>query len=172
MEGVGRSDPSVPTGDESSHLKKEAPPRRVFLRASEVPGLLLGVCRAEPVAQRRVLGARRGGRIGLFLGLVALALAVPDWSTAGGLALLHLVSTFGLGRVGGLSPLGELQRLRLSLWTGAAPLLLAAALRLIWAESLVPALAGLVAGQLLLYRALRRGLGAARRGLGASRRGL
>ncbi len=158
MEGVGRSDPSVQAEDKSGQPEEGAPPRRVFLRASEVPGLLLGVSRADPVAQRRVLGARRGGRVGLALGLVALALAVPDWTTAVGLALLHLASTLGLGFVGWRTPLGELQRLRLSLWTGAPPLLLAAALRLNSPESLAPALAGLVAGQLLLYRALRRGL--------------
>ncbi len=158
MEGVGRSDPSVPAADKSGQQEKDAVARRVFLRANEVPGLLLGVGRADPVAQRRVLGARRGGRIGLALGLVALALAVPDWTTAAGLALLHLASTLGLGFVGGRTPLGELQRLRLSLWTGAPPLLLAAAFRLIWPESLAPGLAGLVVGQLLLYRALRRGL--------------
>ncbi len=150
--------PAVAAEDKSGPSEKGAPPRRVFLRASEVPGLLLGVCRGEPVAQRRVLGARRGGRIGLILGLAALALAVPNWTTAAGLALLHLACTLGLGFVGGRSPLRELQRLRLSLWTGAPPLLLATALRLLWPESPAPALAGLVSGQLLLYRALRRGL--------------
>ena len=158
MEGVGRSDPSVSAGDKGSQPQKGPPARRVFLRAAEVPGLLLGVCRADPVAQRRVLGARRGGRTGLVLGLASLALAVPDWSTALGLALLHLACTIGLRFVGRLTPLRELQRLRLSLWSGAPPLLLAAAFRLIWPESPLPALAGLVVGQLLLYRALRRGI--------------
>lgn len=158
MEGVGRSDPSVLAADKNGQQEKAAPARRVFLRASEVPGLLLGVSRADPVARRRVLGARRGGRIGLALGLVALALAVPDWTTAAGLTLLHVASTVGLGFVGVHTPLGELQRLRLSLWTSAPPLLLAAAFRLIWPESLAPGLAGLVVGQLLLYRALRRSL--------------
>ena len=135
------------------------PERRRFLVGSEIPGLLAGSLRGDSVALRRILGARRGGRIGAGLALAALALAAQSWGVAGAaLALWLILSALGTVLHGEASGLGLRQWLRLSLWTTASALLAAALLRVTGAGSVLPALA-VVAGYALLWRGVRRGLG-------------
>lgn len=156
MESLTRSEPPATGEDVSRQAQKVRPPRRVFLRLREIPLLLVGVLRADAAASRRVLGARRGGRIGVFLGIAALRLAAPSWPATAGLAALHLAATLGIGRLRRPGGLGSYQRLRLSLWTGTSALLPVATLRLAWPDSTLPALIGLAAAQLILERVVRR----------------
>ncbi len=158
MKPVTHARPSASAQDGGHRGSTDAPARRVFLRSREVPGLLVGVLLADAVSQRRVLGARRGGRVGAVLGLAALWVASPGWSAAAGLAVLHIAITLGLGLADRATSIRAYQRLRLSLWAGVSPLLLASTLRLVWPDSVLPALLGLVVAQLILYRGLRRGL--------------
>lgn len=132
-------------------------PRRVYLEWREVPGLYAGALRGEPVALRRILGARKGGRIGFALGGLALLAACPPDALAP-LAALHVALGLSVGALTrGATGLGAREALRLSLWPAAPLLLLAAAFRPL--GSVAPALAALSCGQLLLWRGLRRGLG-------------
>ncbi len=156
MEPVQRDEPASSARDTSGRQGKQASPRRVFLSPREIPGLLAGVLRGDATAQRRVLGARKGGRFGVVLGLAALVLVSPGWLAGAALAALHVALTLGVGFASGRSPVRAHQRLRLSLWAGTPPLLLAAPLRLAWPESVLPALLGLIAAQLILDRSLRR----------------
>ena len=132
--------------------------RRVFLRAAEVPALIAGVLRGDAVAMRRVLGARKAGRVAVALGVVGLLFAVP-WPAAAWLIGVQVVLGFAGGRVG-KPALGWLAYQRLLLWL-AGPLLIAAALlRLLWPdEAAVTALVAVVGANLWLARNLRRGLG-------------
>jgi hypothetical protein len=137
-------------------LEAHAPrPRRVFLEAHELPALVLGVALARPWAARRVLGARRGGRVGALLALLGLALAAPSRASALAAALLHGALGLALGlanrRRGGHTT-REVQRL--ALWTVLTPLGVAALARPFAAGSALPLVAAAVAGQLLLWRAL------------------
>ena len=130
--------------------------RRVFLENGEVPALLVGVARGDRVAMRRVLGARRGGRVGVALGLLGLLLAVsPDWMAwAIGVQLL-------LGLPGGRLArprLSWLEYERLSLWLVGAALIAVAPLRPFLPEIAPLALGGVLAAHLWLWRSLRRGL--------------
>jgi hypothetical protein len=134
------------------------PPRRVFVEPAEVPGLCAGVLRAERAALRRVLGARRAGRIGAFAGLAALLLAAP-WPGAAALAALHGALALGVGWVTrGSAALSAREVLRLSTWPAAPLLLLAALVRLLAPHSAVPALLAILCANALLWRAVRRGL--------------
>jgi hypothetical protein len=86
--------------------------------------------------------------------------AAPSLVSVPILATLHLLLALYsvIPRPGSL-PFGVAQELVLSLWT-AAPLLLGlASLRLILAESILPAVLAIVLGHLLVWRGLRRGLG-------------
>ena len=56
--------------------------RRVFLAPNEVPGLMLGALLGESVAFRRILGARRAGRIGLALVASAYLESLALWLSA------------------------------------------------------------------------------------------
>jgi hypothetical protein len=130
-------------------------PRRVFLEWPEVPGLALGAARGDPAACRRVLGARRGGRVGVVLALAALALAAPSRRAALAAVALHV----GLGLVVGLwnrriggHTTKEVQRL--ALWTVLTPAGVAVLLRPFAAGSALPLAAAVLAGQVLLWRAL------------------
>ncbi len=135
------------------------PTRRLFLAPREVPGLLVGAVRGDPVALRRILGARRAGRTGLALALAALALAVPSLAVALiALALHLLLALYVLIPRRGAVPLTAFQELLLSLWT-VAPLFVAlASLRVIWPGSPLPALIAVPVGHLLVWRGLRGGL--------------
>ena len=156
MESVTRSEPPATGEDPGRQAQTARPRRRVFLRLREIPLLLVGVLRADAAASRRVLGARRGGRIGVLLSLAALRLAAPGWPATAALAALHLAATLASGLLGRPGGLRSYQRLRLSLWTGTSALLLLAPLRLVWPDSTLPALIGLVAAQLILERGVRR----------------
>jgi len=130
-------------------------PRRVFLEWPEVPRLVLGVARGDSAACRRVLGARRGGRLGVVLALAALALAAPSREAALAAAALHV----GLGLVVGLwnRRIGghtTKQVQRLALWTALTPAGVAALARPLAAGSALPLFAAVLAGQLVLWRAL------------------
>ncbi len=131
--------------------------RRAFLERSEIPGLVLGVLRGDATSLRRILGARRAGRLGLLAGALCLALAAPPpalwW-----LALLQLALGPGVAAAARSSGLGPREALRLGLWAVFPLLALAAPLRLAWPSSALPALAALLLGHLLLWRGLRRGL--------------
>ena len=135
------------------------PERRLFLVGSEVPGLLAGSLRGDAVALRRILGARRGGRIGAGLALASLALAVPSVGVATAtFALWVMLCAVGARLYREASGLGLRPWLRLSLWTTAPALLAAALLRFTGAAGVLPAVA-VVAGYALLWRGVRRGLG-------------
>jgi len=130
-------------------------PRRVFLEWPEVPALVLGVARGDPAGCRRGLGARRGGRLGVVLALAVLVLAAPSRGAALAAAGLHV----GLGllvglwdrRIGGHTT-KEVQRL--ALWTVLTPGGVAALLRPFAGGSAWPLALAVIAGQLLLRRAL------------------
>jgi len=130
--------------------------RRAFVERREIPGLVVGTARGDPVVCRRVLGARRGGRIGFTLALAGLALAAPSLRAALLAALLHV----SLGLLVGLGARGrtghrtrEVQRL--ALWTVLTPLGVAVLARLSGFGSLKLCMAAAIVGQLLLLRALR-----------------
>jgi hypothetical protein len=130
--------------------------RRVFLETHELPGLVAGTALGDAAACRRVLGARRGGRVGVILALAALALAAPSVRQALTASALHVVLTLVLGLVNrriGMHTTREVQRL--ALWTVLTPLCIAALARPLLGSS--PAALGLavLAGQVLLWRALR-----------------
>lgn len=133
-------------------------PRRVFLEWGEVPRAAWGALRGEAVALRRILGARKAGRIGVGIALVALLLAAPLDAVVP-LAAGHLLVALGvwgvLGRGPGLRPR---EVLRLSLWPVAPLLLAAAALRGFSDGSPVPAAAAIALASALLARGLSRGL--------------
>lgn len=130
--------------------------RRVFLHAHEMPVLLVGLVRGEPVALRRALGARRAGRVGVLLGVMGLLLAVPPeaapWLIAGQLALGFP------GAAVSRPPLSWLEYQRLSLWLAGAALIAAAPLRLLPAAALPLITLSWLAAHLWLWRHLRRGL--------------
>jgi hypothetical protein len=123
-----------------------------------VPGLLVGAVRGDQPAMRRILGGRKGGRYGIALAALGLAIAVP-WRAAPLIALLGLLGA-GLGAALQRGPhrLGFRDYLRLSLWIVAPLLLLAAPARIHELDSLAPGLFGVIAGHALLWRNLKRGL--------------
>ena len=131
--------------------------RRVFLQNHEIPTLLAGVAQGDAVAMRRVLGARRGGRVGVALGLTGLLLAVPlaamPWLVGG--QLLMGVAGGAVAR----PRLSWLEYERLSLWLAGAALIAVAPLRPFLPEVLPLAAGGALAAHLWLWRSLRRGLG-------------
>jgi hypothetical protein len=129
--------------------------RRVFLEPHELPGLLAGTALGDAIACRRVLGARRGGRIGVALALAALALAAPSLRAALVATALHVVLALVLGRANrriGMHTTREVQRL--ALWTVVTPLCVAALLRAAAEPSALALGAAVFAGQVLLWRAL------------------
>ncbi len=131
-------------------------PRRVYLEWRELPGLYAGALRGEPVALRRILGARKGGRIGLALGLATLLAAAP-LDALGWLVGLHVALGLAVAAVTrAATGLGPRQALRLSLWPAAPLLLLALPFRPL--ATAAPAFVAVAVGQLLLWRGLRRGL--------------
>jgi len=132
------------------------PPRRVFVERHEIPRLVVGTARGEAVACRRVLGARRGGRIGFLLALAGLAVAAPDPRAAALAALVHVSLALGVGiaaRRRGGQRRREVQRL--ALWTVLTPLGVAGLARIAGFGSLRLCIAAAIVGQLLLLRALR-----------------
>jgi hypothetical protein len=131
-------------------------PRRVFLENREIPGLVRGTALGDPVACRRVLGARRAGRVGSVLALTGLALAAPSLRAAAIAATVHV----GLGLLVGLRArrrTGQRTRevQRLALWTVLTPLGVAVIARPLGLGSEQILVAAAVVGQLLLLRALR-----------------
>ena len=107
---------------------------------------------------RRILGARRSGRTGAVLALVALGLASPSLAMVPPLIALHvLLALHILIRKSSLQ-LQASQALVLSLWTVAPPLAALAPLRLIWSGSPWPAVSALLLGHWLVWRAVRQGL--------------
>jgi hypothetical protein len=134
--------------------------RRLFLENHEVPGLLLGSLRGERVALRRVLGARRGGRIGSALALLALLAASAPSTGLFGAALVLWIALCGLGRAVAhrASGLRLHEWLRLTLWTAAPALLGAALLRGLLPSAWLTLVAVAVACA-LSWRGVRRGLG-------------
>jgi hypothetical protein len=132
--------------------------RRAFLAAEEIPRLLQGAFRGHAVTLRRLLGARRAGRIGLALGLLGLLAASP-WPWVLPLIAGHLMlAGVGLLLVRSQARLGLLDYLRLSLWTAPLWLVAAAVLRPFWPASPLASQVAIVLGHLTLLRGLRRGL--------------
>jgi hypothetical protein len=129
--------------------------RRAFLETREIPALVAGTARAEPVAARRVLGARYGGRAGFLLAVAGLALAAPSLRTALVASLAHVALGLAVGlanrRRGGHTT-REVQRL--ALWTVLTPLGVAALARLAGMGGSAPLFAAVLLGQGLLWRAL------------------
>lgn len=134
-------------------------PRRVFVEPAEIPRLCAGVLRGERSALRRVLGARRAGRIGAVAGLAALLLAAP-WPAAPALAALHCALALAVGWLTRASAeLSAREVLRLSTWPVAPLLLLAALVRPLAPQPALPALLAILCANALLWRAVRHGLG-------------
>jgi hypothetical protein len=132
--------------------------RRFFVVSREIPHLLLGAVLGEPVSLRRILGGRRAGRIGVALFAVGLFCAFPPGGVAVGL-LAQLAVAWILGaQPRSAPPLRYLERLRLSLWTTAPPLIAALPLRLLLPSTVVPGLVAVLVGHALLVRGLRTGL--------------
>jgi ABC-type Fe3+ transport system permease subunit len=131
--------------------------RRVFVEGRELVGLVIGTARGDAVACRRVLGARRGGRLGFGLALLGLGLAAPSVRVALAAAALHVVLGLAVGlfarrRSGHRTR--EVQRL--ALWTVLTPLGVAALARLLGFGSAARlCFAAALVGQVLLVRALR-----------------
>lgn len=131
-------------------------PRRVFVERREIPGLVLGTARGDAAACRRVLGARRGGRIGFALALAGLALAAPSLRMAVAAALVHVALGLLVGlraRAKSFQTTREVQRL--ALWTVLTPLGVAGLVRIAGFGAPWQLFASAFAGQLLLLRALR-----------------
>jgi len=129
--------------------------RRVFLEAHELPGLVAGTALGDAVACRRVLGARRGGRTGVILALAALAFAAPSVRAALAASALHVALALALGLANrriGMHTTREVQRL--AVWTVVTPLCAAALVRAAAGPSPLALGLAVVAGQLLLWRAL------------------
>jgi hypothetical protein len=135
-----------------THAKR---PRRAFLEAHEIPALVVGTALGNASAARRVLGARRGGRIGVALGLAALGLAAPSLRAALTAVALHGALGLVLGlanRRRGAHTTREVQRL--ALWTAVTPLCVAALARPLAGANALPLYAAVLVGQVLLSRAL------------------
>ncbi len=133
--------------------------RRVFVEVREVPGLVAGALKGEPAAVRRILGARRAGRIGLGLFGIGLVLGLPTgpWTLIGG--ALQLGSAFALRPWPRSAPrLTWIERTRLSLWTTGPILVLCGAFAIVLPGNPLPGLVGMAAGQVLLIRGIRDGL--------------
>lgn len=148
----------APRGSDPRTPGRGAGPRRNFIEIRELPALLVGAALGRAAALRRVLGARRGGRIGAALAALLAALASPDALAAaaavGAYFCLAALTATRHHRMG----FGGYRSLRLLLWTATAPLLLAALARALGSQSrLLPPLALLV-GWILLERGLRGGL--------------
>lgn len=145
-----------PLTEPSSRTGSARTPRRVFVVAAEIPGLLVGACRGEPVALRRVLGARRSGRIGILLCGAALgAAAAPRdwWIVVAAHASLSALTWSLFARSVGLRPRAQQ---RLLLWLLIPALLCAAALRLIFGASWLWPVAAVAAAHAVLVRHLQR----------------
>jgi hypothetical protein len=148
----------APRGSDPHTPGHGAAPRRNFIQTRELPGLLRGAALGRAAALRRVLGARRGGRLGAALAALPLVLASPDApAAAAALAAYFCLAALTAARRHQRG-FGGYRSLRLLLWTVPAPLLLAALARALGSGSrLLPSLAVLV-GWLLLERGLRGGL--------------
>jgi hypothetical protein len=148
----------APRGSDPHTTARRAASRRSFIEWREVPGLLVHAALGRDVALRRVIGARRGGRIGAILAAVPAWLAATDLAAA--LAGLGAYAGFAALTAAGhrRSGLGGYRALRLLLWTLPGPLLAAAATRGLGSSSrlLLPLAVGV--GWALLERGLRRGL--------------
>lgn len=131
--------------------------RRVFLQGGEIPGVLAGVLAGRPAALRRVLGARRAGRIAVAAGVAGWLLAVPD--TAHLAATLAVQLALGVPGARACTPaLTWRAYQRLSLWLVAPALVAAAPLRFALEGAAWPAWIAVLAAHLWLWRHLRRGL--------------
>lgn len=146
-------DPSIESHEDEAPARS---PRRVFVERHEIPGLLVGTARGSAEACRRVLGARRGGRIGFALAIAGLALAAPGPREALLAVLVHVLLGLLVGFFAhrhGLQTTREVQRL--ALWTVLTPLGVAGLARVSGFGSLRLCIAAAIVGQILLVRALR-----------------
>lgn len=128
--------------------------RRFFVVSAEFPGLLFGVLRGEPVALRRIIGARGTGRWGIALSLLALAGAAPAHALVRLVGVHAVLSLLGWAIVRTRSELTLRQHQRLLLW--ACPLLLLCAALFRGLGSTVPALAALLVAHATLTGHLGR----------------
>ena len=140
-------------------MRAVARPRRNFLEYREVPRLLWGAGLGDAPALRRLLGARKGGRIGSVISVGLLTIAAPSFEAA----LVGAAAFLALGGVAAVrhrevQGLNLRQCLRLLLWTVPGPLALAGAAHLAGIESVVPLLLAAAFGYLLLDGGLRAGL--------------
>lgn len=132
--------------------------RRVFLRKEEIPALFAGVLRGDPVAMRRILGARRAGRVGVALAAAGVLAWLPE-ATPVALAIAQVVIAWP-GAALSRPPLSWLEYQRLSLWPAGAALLVSAPLRALPGVGAPVAVLLWLGAHLWLWRALRRGLDA------------
>lgn len=140
-------------------MESGSPVRRVFIEAREIPGLVLGALRGNAAVLRRLLGARRAGRIGLALALGWLLLTCPRPDLIIALILLHVTLTLaGAWLRRAPNPPGWLDQLRLSLWMVWPLLCVISPLTWIGLESILPAVVAILAAQILLWRGLAKGL--------------
>jgi hypothetical protein len=128
--------------------------RRFFVVSAEFPGLLFGVLRGEPVALRRIIGARGAGRWGIALSALALAGSAPAHALGALLAAHAALSLAGWLAVRARSEVTLRQHQRLLLW--ACPLLLLGAALLRGLGSAWPALGALALAHAALNAHLAR----------------
>src|SRR5262245_61101732 len=101
---------------DAAHDAPAGAPRRGFVERREIPGLVIGTARGDAAACRRVLGARRGGRIGFVLALLGLALVAPSLRIAVLAAFAHVALGLVVGlraRAKSFQTTREVQRLAL-----------------------------------------------------------
>ena len=134
-------------------------PRRVFIEMHELPGLLRGLVRGEARSQRRILGARRGGRYGVLFTALGLLLAAPpgDWPALLGAHVALSLVALPLQRRHGLDPR---ENQRLALWWLGIALALCALPRALGAPELPVAMGAVALAQIGHARNLNRGLAA------------
>jgi len=140
--------------DELAPPQTTGPQRRVFVVLRDVPKLQRDVLAGEPHALRRVLGARRSGRLGAIMLLAAFLAAVRP----GDMSLVATVYVLTSAVLGHLTArplgLGPIRHQRLLCWFVAPLIWLTTPLRWVLTATWIPATLALIAGQLLLAKYL------------------
>jgi hypothetical protein len=145
----------MPPSPPSSSGSAQSTPRRVFVEAREIPGLVSGAARGDRAALRRILGGRRSGRLAVLAAIGGLALACAPADVPRVLAAHAALSCAGWESRRRRTGLSLRQHQRLLLWLVAPALWLAAPLRPIDPGAAAPLLA-LAAAHVLAWSHLGR----------------
>ncbi len=132
--------------------------RRAFLGPGEIPKLLLGSLTGRASDLRRIVGARRAGRIGGVFAVVSGTLAFGTAGLPAGLLGYALLCAPGLVLASRWAELSAPGYLRVSAWALSLPLLAAAAVRIAAGGGSSAGWVALAAGHVLLWHGLRGGL--------------